>query len=97
MNRCVLINLLYLYITISDKKNCTIRCCLFSLRIDLGQQILPIQVERLMMSVIAFVITVDWLCCEANCQALLGWDDIILSGKRCVVLSICMSWRLKSR
>ena len=50
-----------------------------------------------MTSVIAFVVTVDWLCCEANCQALLGWDDIVLSGKRRVVLSICMSWRLKSR
>ena len=34
-----------------------------------------------MMSVIAFVITVDWLRCEANCQALLGGDDIVLSGK----------------
>ena len=61
------------------------------------QFILRIQVERLMTSVIAFVIMVDWLCCEANCQALLGGDDIILSGKRHVVLSICMSWGLKSR
>ena len=49
-----------------------------------------------MTSVIAFVITVDWLRCEANCQALLGGDDIVLSGKRHLVLSICMSWRLKS-
>ena len=32
-----------------------------------------------MTSVIAFVITVDWLCCEANCQTLLGGDDIVLS------------------
>ena len=29
--------------------------------------LLWIQVERLMTSVIAFVITVDWLRCEANC------------------------------
>ena len=50
-----------------------------------------------MTSVIAFVITVDWLRCETNCQALLGGDDIVLSGKRRLVLSICMSWRLKSR
>ena len=50
-----------------------------------------------MTSVIAFVITVDWLRCETNCQALLGGDDIVLSGKRGLVLSICMSWRLKSR
>ena len=42
------------------------------------------------MSVIAFVITVDWLRCQANCQALLGGDDIVLSGKRRVVLSICV-------
>ena len=34
--------------------------------------LLRIQVERLMTSVIAFVITVDWLCCEANCHTLLG-------------------------
>ena len=47
--------------------------------------ILRIQVERLMTSVIAFVITVDWLRCEANCQVLLGGDDIVLSGKRCLV------------
>ena len=40
---------------------------------------------------------VDWLRFEANCQALLGGDDVVLSGKRCNVLSICMSWRLKSR
>ena len=56
-----------------------------------------IQVERLMTSVIAFVITVDWLRCETNCQTLLGGDDIVLSEKRHVVLSICVSWRLKSR
>ena len=31
-----------------------------------------------MTSVIAFVITVDWLLCEVNCQALLGGDDIVL-------------------
>ena len=37
------------------------------------------QVERLMTSVIAFVITVDWLRCEANCQTLLGGDDIVSS------------------
>ena len=54
-----------------------------------------IQVERLMTSVIAFVITVDWLRCE-NCQTLLGGHDIVLSEKRRVVLSICVSWRLKS-
>ena len=41
-----------------------------------------IQVERLMTSNIAFVITVDWLRCEANCQTLLGGDDIVLSEKR---------------
>ena len=41
-----------------------------------------IQVEHLMTSVIAFVITVDWLRCKANCQTLLGGDDIILSEKR---------------
>ena len=35
-----------------------------------------------MTSVIAFVIRVDWLRCEANCQTLLGGDDIILCGKR---------------
>ena len=51
-----------------------------------------IQVERLMLSVIAFVITVDWLHCEANCQTLLGGDDIILSEKRRVVLSMCVLW-----
>ena len=34
--------------------------------------LLRIQVERLMTSVIALVITVDWLRCEANCQTLLG-------------------------
>ena len=50
-----------------------------------------------MTSVIAFVIVIDRLRCEANCQALLGGDDIVLSGKRRLVLSICMSWRLKSR
>ena len=50
-----------------------------------------------MTSVIAFIIMVDWLRCEANCQALLSMDDIVVSGKRRVVLSICMSWRLKSR
>ena len=41
-----------------------------------------IQVERLMTSNIAFVITVDWLRCETNCQTLLGGDDIVLSEKR---------------
>ena len=56
-----------------------------------------IQVEHFMTSVIAFVITVDWLRCKANCQTLLGGDDIVLFEKRCVVVSICMSWRLKSR
>ena len=34
--------------------------------------LLRIQVERLMTSVIAFVITVNWLRCEANCHTLLG-------------------------
>ena len=34
--------------------------------------LLRIQVERLMTSVIALVITVNWLRCEANCQTLLG-------------------------
>jgi len=34
--------------------------------------LLRIQVERLMTSVMAFVITVDWLRCEANCHTLLG-------------------------
>ena len=53
-----------------------------------------IQVESLMTLVIAFVITVDWLRCEANCQTLLGGDDIVLSEKRRVVLSICKSWRV---
>ena len=43
-----------------------------------------------MTSNIAFVITVDWLRCEANCQTLLGGDDIVLSEKRRVVLSICV-------
>ena len=43
-----------------------------------------------MTSVIAFVITVDWLRCEANCQTLLGGDDIVLSEKRRVVLLICV-------
>ena len=56
-----------------------------------------IQVERLMTSNIAFVTTVDWLRCKANYQTLLGGDDIVLSEKRPVVLSICVSWRLKSR
>ena len=37
-----------------------------------------------MTSVIAFVITVDWLRCEANCQTLLAGDDSVLSEKRCV-------------
>ena len=50
-----------------------------------------------MTSVIVFVITVDWLRCEANCQALLGGDDLVLSGKRRLVLSFCTSRRLKSR
>ena len=49
-----------------------------------------IQVERLMTSVIAFVITVDCLRCETNCQTLLGGHDIVLSEKRRVVLSICV-------
>ena len=40
--------------------------------------LLRIQVERLMTSVIAFVITVDWLRCEANCPTLLGVDGIDL-------------------
>ena len=31
-----------------------------------------IHVERLMTSVIAFVMVVDWLRCEANYQTLLG-------------------------
>ena len=31
-----------------------------------------IQVERLMMSITEFVITVDWFHGEANCQMLLG-------------------------
>ena len=44
--------------------------------------VLWFQVERLMTSVIAFVITVAWLHCEANCHTLLGRDDIILSEKR---------------
>ena len=57
---------------------------------NLTVKLLRIQVERLMTSVIAFVITVDWLRCEANCQALLGGDDIVLSRKRRLVLSICM-------
>ena len=37
-----------------------------------------------MTSVIAFVITVAWLRCEANCQTLLrgGGDDNVLSEKR---------------
>ena len=35
-----------------------------------------------MKSVIAFVITVDWLRFEANCQTLLGGDDSVLSEKR---------------
>ena len=37
-----------------------------------NRKIQRIQVERLMMSVFAFIITVDWLRCEANCQTLLG-------------------------
>ena len=41
-----------------------------------------IQVERLMTSVISFVIMVDWLRCKANSQMLLGRDDIILHEKR---------------
>ena len=49
-----------------------------------------IQVKRLMTSVIAFVITVDWLRCEANCQTLQGGDDIVLSEERLVVLSISL-------
>ena len=44
--------------------------------------LLRIQVERLMTSVIAFVITVDWLRCEANCQTLLGGGDSVLYEKR---------------
>ena len=43
-----------------------------------------------MTSVIAFVIRVDWLRCKANCQTLLGGDDIVLSEKRRVVLSISL-------
>ena len=43
-----------------------------------------------MTSVIAFVIRVDWLPCKANCQTLLGGDDIVLSEKRRVVLSISL-------
>ena len=39
-----------------------------------------------MTSVIVFV----WLHCEANCQTLLGGDDIVLSEKRRVVSSICV-------
>ena len=35
-----------------------------------------------MTPVVAFVITVDWLRCEANCQTLLGGDDIVMSEKR---------------
>ena len=66
--------------------------CHFNHHQKLTACLLRIQVECLMTSVIAFVITVDWLRCKANCQALLGWDDIILSGKKRVILSICMSW-----
>ena len=44
-----------------------------------------------MTSAIAFVITVDLLRCEANCQTLLGGDDIVLSEKSRLVLSICIS------
>ena len=35
-----------------------------------------------MTSVIVFVLTVDWLRCEANCQTLLGGDDSDLSEER---------------
>ena len=35
-----------------------------------------------MTSVIVFVLTVDWLCCEANCQTLLAGDDSDLSEER---------------
>ena len=59
--------------------------------------LLRIQVERFMTSVITFVITVDWLRCEANSQTLLGGVDVILCEKSPVVLSVCVSWRLKSR
>ena len=38
----------------------------------LSLSLLRIEVERLMTSVIALVITVDWLHCEANCHTLLG-------------------------
>ena len=44
--------------------------------------LLRIQVERLMTSVIAFVVRVDWLRCEANCHTLLGGDDSVLHEKR---------------
>ena len=59
--------------------------------------LLRIQVERLMTSVIAFVITVDWLRCEANCQALLGGDNIVLSGKkaRCFIDLYVMAIEIK--
>ena len=49
---------------------------------DTRPLILRIQVECLMTSVIAFVVTVNWLRCEANCQTLLAGDDSNLSEKR---------------
>ena len=46
---------------------------LFSVqRQNILYNLLWIQVERLITSVIVFVITVDGLCCEANCYTLLG-------------------------
>ena len=44
----------------------------FQLVITCNQQI---QVECLTVSVVAFVVTVDWLHCEAKCQTLPGWND----------------------
>ena len=38
----------------------------------ISSNLLRIQVERLMTSVIAFVVTVDSFCFEANCHTLLG-------------------------
>ena len=48
-------------------------------------QIERIQVEGLTVLVVAFVVTVDWLRCEAKYRSLLGGNDDVLSGRKHVV------------
>ena len=55
-------------ITKTSTNNCLKHDCKLDLSVSNYSRY---QVERLMTSVIAFGITVDWLRCEANCHTLL--------------------------